>query len=114
MLPNSVSNVLCSVSVSTNVPAMNVTPRTMASAVSASRSLWASSPLIVTLHMSGAQVPHPLEHRVGRRVGQLVDDLPVGQEHDPVREGGAVRVVRHHHDRLAELADRAPEEGEHL
>ena len=105
--PNSVSNVLCSVSVSTNVPEMNVTPSTMASAVSARRSLWASRPLMVTFHMSAAQRPHPLEDRIRRRVGQLADHLAVGQEHDPVGVRGAARVVGHHDDRLAELRDRA-------
>ena len=50
-----------------------------------SRSLCASRPLIVTFHMSGAQLPHPLEHRVGRRVGQLVDDLPVAPGTRPGR-----------------------------
>ena len=43
--PNRVVKVPCSVSVSTRVPEMNVTPSTTASAVSASLSLWASSPL---------------------------------------------------------------------
>src|SRR5580704_12755171 len=114
MVPNKLSNVLCSVSVRMKVPAMNVTPSTIASAVSASRSLCASSPLIVTFHMSGPQGPHPLEHRVGGRVGELVHDLPVRQEHDPVGEGGPVRVVGHHDDRLAELVDGSPQEAQHL
>ena len=42
------SKVWASVSVSTNVPATKPTPSTTDRAVSASRSLWASSPLIMT------------------------------------------------------------------
>src|SRR6516225_10068005 len=113
MFPNSTLKVLCSVSVSTNVPEMNVTPSTIASAVSASRSLWASRPLIVTFHTSGPQRPHPLQDRIGGRLVQLAHHGPVGQEDDPVRVGGAPGVVRHHHDRLAEVGDRLPEEGQH-
>ena len=65
MWPNRVVKVLCSVSVRTNVPEMNVTPSTMAMPVSTSRSLWASRPLIVTFHMSVPQLLHVLEYRVG-------------------------------------------------
>src|SRR5271166_4642644 len=105
MLPNSVLNVLCKVSVRTNVPAMNVTPSTMASAVRTSRSLCASNPLTVTRHMSGSQGPDALQHQVRGRLGQLVDDVAVGQEDDAVGVGGPVRVVGHHDDGLAELRD---------
>src|ERR1700722_15169982 len=108
MLPNSSENVLCSVSVSTNVPEMNVTPSTMASAGSASRSLWARRPLIVTFHMSGPQRPDPLQDGVGGRLLEVADHLAVGQEHDPVRVRGPARVVGDHDDRLAELGHRAP------
>src|SRR6516165_11558689 len=114
MFPNSVLNVLCRVSVSTNVPEMNVTPSTIASAVNANRSLCASRPLIVTFHMSGPQLPHALEDGVRRGVVQLVDHPAVGQEDHPVGVGGASGVVRHHHDGLAELVHRAPQESEHL
>src|SRR5580692_8222522 len=103
MFPNSTENVLCRVSVRTNVPEMKVTPSTIASAVSASLSLWASRPLIVTFRMSGSQRPHPLQDRIGGRAPQFADHGPVGQEDDPVRVGGAPRVVGHHHDRLAEF-----------
>ncbi len=51
MLPNNVVNVFCRVSVRTNVPEMKVTPSTIASAVSASLSLWASRPLRVTFRI---------------------------------------------------------------
>src|SRR5580700_5229770 len=107
MLPKSVLNVLCSVSVRTNVPAMNVTPITMASAVRASRNLCASNPLMVTRHMSGPQRPDALEHRVGRGLRQLVDDVAVRQEDDPVGVGRPVRIVGDHDDRLPELRDGA-------
>src|SRR4029077_4616288 len=110
MLPNSTVNVLFRVSVKTNVPEMKATPSTMASAVSASRSLWASSPLIVTFRMSGPQRPHPLQDRIGSRLFQLAHHGPVGQEDDPVRVRGTPRVVRHHDDRLAWLRPRSPQE----
>src|SRR5271165_2630656 len=114
MLPNRLLNVLCSVSVRTNVPEMNVTPSTMASAVSPSRSLWASRPLIVTFHMSGPQGPDPLQDGIGGRLVEFADHGSVGQEHDPVRVRGPARVVGHHDDRLAELGHRAPQEREQL
>src|SRR5580692_5296459 len=103
MLPTNPSKRLCSVSVSTKLPEMNVTPSTMASEVSASRSLWASKPLMVTLRISGAQTAHTLEDRAGRRAIQFADQFPVGQEQDPVGIRRACRVVGHHHDRLAQL-----------
>src|SRR5580704_13856179 len=109
MVPNSVLNVLCKVSVSTNVPEMKVTPRMIASAVSASRSLWASRPLMVTLRISGSQGPHLLQDRIGGRLVELAHHGPIGQEDDPVRVRGAARVVRDHDDRLAELRDRPPQ-----
>src|SRR5271156_430842 len=114
MFPKSVLNVLCSVSVSTKVPAMKVTPNTMASAVRASRSLWASSPLMVTRHMSGAQRPDALQDRVGGRLGQVVDDGAVGQEDAPVGIGRPVGVVGDHDDGLAELGDGTAQERQHL
>src|SRR6204780_2209071 len=114
MLPNSTEKVLCKVSVRTNVPEMNVTPSTMASAVSASRSLWASRPLIVTFHMSGPQGPHLLQDGVGGRLLELAHHLAVGQEDDPVRVRGPARVVGHHDDRLAEFGHRSPQEGEQV
>ena len=47
-------------------------------------------------------------------VGQLVDDVAVGQEDDPVGVGRPVGVVGHHDDRLAELGHRPPQERQHL
>src|SRR5271163_2229585 len=110
MLPKSTENVLCKVSVRTNVPEMKVTPSTIASAVSASRSLWASRPLIVTFRMSGPQRPHPLQDRIRGRPLQFADHAPVGQEDDPVRVRGPPRIVRHHDDRLTERGHRTPQE----
>ena len=49
---------------------------------------------------------------VGR--SHLVDDLAVGQEHDPVGVARGAGVVRDHHDRLPEVADRAAHELEDL
>src|SRR5690348_11499240 len=116
-VPNSALNVLCNVSVRTNVPEMNVTPKMIASAVSASRSLCASSPLSVTFRMCHpplliAERPHAFQHGVGGRRFELAHHRPVGQEHHPVGVGGTARVVRHHDDRLAEFADRLLQEGQ--
>src|SRR6516164_497187 len=105
MLLNSVLNTLCKVSVSTNVPAMKVTPRTIANAVRPRRSLCASRPLIVTVHMSGTQRPHSLQDRVGGRAYQFVDDAPVSEEDDPIRIGRAAGIVGDHDDRLPEVVD---------
>src|SRR6476646_3143310 len=110
MLPNSVLNVFCRVSVSTNVPEMNVTPSTIASAVSASRSLWAKSPRRVTWRISCPHHPHPLKDRIRGRLPQFAYYGPVGEEDDPVRVRGATRVVRHHHDRLPKFPHRPLEE----
>ena len=93
---------------------MNITPSTMASAVRASRSLWASSPLIVTFHTSGPQRAHVLENRVRRWAVQLVHDVPVSEEDHPVGVGRAVWIVRDHDDGLPELGDGALEEAQHL
>src|ERR1700720_4047164 len=114
MLLKSAVNVLCKVSVSTYVPEMNVTPRMIASAVSISRSLCASSPLRVTLRMSGSHGPHALEHRIGRGFLKLAHYGPVGQEDDPVRVGGAAWIVGHHDDRLTRFPHRPPQEGQQI
>src|SRR6202453_4585380 len=101
MLVNRLLNVLCSVSVRISVPETNVTPSTIAIAVSATRSLRASRPLMVTFHMSGAHRPHPLQDRVLGRILQFAGDVAVREEDHPVRVGGAVRIVGDHDDRLA-------------
>jgi hypothetical protein len=98
MFPTRAENVLRSVSVRMKVPEMKVTPSTIASAVSVSRSLWASRPRIMSFCMSGPQCPHPVEHGVGGRVVQPADSPAIGEEQHPVGVGGRTRVVRHHHD----------------
>ena len=44
----------------------------------------------------------------------MVDDPPVGQEQDAVRDRGRPGVVGDHHDGLAHLVDRPPQEPEDL
>src|SRR5579859_2428118 len=110
MLLKSTVNVLCKVSVRTYVPEMNVTPRTIASAVSTSRSLCASSPLRVTLRTSASQRAHALKHRVGGGLVEFPHDGAVRKEDDPVRVGGAARIVGDHHDRLADFPHRLLQE----
>src|SRR6266540_2698398 len=83
-----------------------------------------SMPLVVSLkswlkvafHMarSAPELLHQVEDLVGGGVGHLVNDLAVLEEQHVVGVGGGARVVGHHHDRLAELVDRAPQEAEQL
>src|ERR671918_2209909 len=94
---------------------MKPTPSTTASAVNAILSLWAISPLNVVLNIaSGLQALDAVEHLVDRGLRHLVDDLPVGQEDDPICVRGGDRIVSDHHDRLAKLAHRRPHEIEYL
>src|SRR5437660_2364412 len=112
------SKVWASVSVSTNVPATKPTPRTTDRAVSASRSLWASRPLIMTrrigLPSSRFERLEPVEDALRRRALHLVDDVPVGQEHRGIGVAGGGRVVGDHDDGLAEIVDRLAQEAEQL
>src|SRR5215831_5106325 len=100
------------VSASTKVPDMNATPSVMASALATSRILWAMRPRMAVRNMSGrlAQALHPLEHPLGRRVGELADEAPVGQEHDAVGVAGGDGIVGDHGDGLADAVDRPPEQ----
>ncbi len=109
---NRLSNVREIVSVSTIVPDMNATPRITASAVSAKRSLWASSPLIVTRPTDYSPRLFARRSMIVSAVGfcELVDDLPVGEEDDAIGVPGGDRVVRDHHDRLAQVGDRLAHE----
>src|SRR4029453_10332969 len=93
---------------------MKVTPSMTAMAVSARRSLWASRPLRVTPPMSASEDPHALEDRVRGRLTYLADHPAVGEEHDAVGEGRAVRVVGDHDDRLAHIGHRTLQERQQL
>src|SRR6476659_8783443 len=107
--------VLEMVSVSTNVPDTNATPSMTAMPVSRKRTFLLQIPLSVTFHMgSGAQALHLVEHRVGRRREEFVDDGAVGQEHDAVGVARRDRVVRDHEDGLAEVVDRLAHEAQDL
>ena len=102
-------------SVRTRVPLTNATPSAMDSAVMTNRSLWASSPLRATV--STGQPPSVFRRSrtlVGRRVGHLGDDAPVGQEHDAVGVARGGRVVRDHHDGLPELVHGPAQEAQQL
>ena len=91
------------VSVKTNVPATNATPMTTAKPVSAVRSLRASRPLSATLSTSHGL--HQVEHALGALAAAVVHDPAVAEHDDAVGHRGGVRVVRDHHDGLAELVD---------
>ena len=55
-----------------------------------------------------AHLLHRGEHLVGARAAELLDHAPVGEEEDPVGDRRGVRVVRHHHGRLADRLSTAP------
>src|SRR5439155_4777952 len=99
-----------------SAPATAITPSTTAMPDSTSRSLRDSRLFQVACSMSGrpVQALHGVQHSVGGRVAQLVDDRAVGQEDDPVGVGGGVRVVGDHDDGLPVLADRVAQEAQHL
>src|SRR5690606_12561416 len=94
------------------VAARKPTPRTMAVPVERRRRRWARSDAKVTVNTSGPQVLHAVEDRLGRRLVQLVDDAPVGEEEDGVGVGGGDRVVGDHRDGLAHLVDGSPQEAQ--
>ena len=96
-----------SVSVSTNVPAMNATPSMTASdgqheAELVGQQALERDPQHDALRLRAASCGRGRASAVGSR--DLVDDLAVGEEHDAVGVAGGDRVVRDHHDRLAEVA----------
>ena len=106
-------------SVSTKAETTNDTARTTAKVVRANRMRLARRFLMVrrntallprSLGPSVAETAHAVQHRVGGRVGQLVDDPAIGQEDDAVGVGGRDGVVGDHDDGLAEVADRPPHE----
>ena len=103
------------VSVRTSVPAMKATPRMTATRGEEEAGL--VGPDGVEDEREHDQPPrdlHAVEHGIGRGVGELVDDAAVGEEHRPVGVGRGDRVVRDHHDGLAELADGRAHEREDL
>ena len=90
------------------MPERNDTPSITASAVSANRSLWAKRPFSVSLNTRLLpEVLEPVEDALRGRLEHLVDDLAVGEEHDPVGVARGDRVVGDHHDRLVEVVDGA-------
>src|SRR5579871_573610 len=94
---------LCfTVSVSTKVPAMNDTPRTMAVAVRASRTLCATRLRKVALNIGSVSQPlHVVDDLLGHRLHQVVHNTAVGQEDDAIGIRGCDGVVGHHHDGLS-------------
>ena len=108
---NNSSNALFIVSVSTNVPATKPTPSTIEMTVSASRQLAGEEPLQGgAKQRSALQRLQPVQDPSRGRLTHLVDDVPVGEEHDPIGVAGRAGVVGHHHDRLA-VAPRRPRAG---
>ena len=80
----------------------------MAKAVSASRSLWASRPAIVTLAMrSAAQRLHVLEDPVRGGASHLAHDLAVCEEDDAIGPRGRAGIVRDHDDGLVAASSTA-------
>ena len=65
-------------------------------------------------HRSVAQALHHVEHAVRRRLAQLVDDLAVDEEDDPVGVRRSDGIVGDHHDGLTELVDCAAHERQNL
>ena len=57
---------------------------------------------------------HRLRDLVRRCLAELLDDQPVGEKERPVGDGGRLRVVGHHDERLAEGVDRLAQEVEDL
>src|SRR3954447_16346229 len=120
MLSNNRSNVLLRVSVSTSVPATNATLIATATVVSSSRNLRAKMLFSATRSMCLQPRGHRLEgchlvqDRLRGRGREAVDDAPVRQKQDAVGVAGRPRVVRDHHDGLAEVVRGVPKEAEQL
>src|SRR6476659_8467130 len=100
--------------VSTNVPLIIATPRTIAIAVSAVRNLRLSSPLIANLvtrwTSRGRELFHHLIDRVRVALAELPHDRTVVEEQHAMRDRCRAGVVRHHDDRLTVVVDRASQE----
>src|SRR3954468_10613620 len=98
------------VSPSTIVPQRNETPRKTARQVDASRRAWPRMFFNVTLSMRAvlslrSQQLDAVEHALRRGPVHRVDDPAVVEEQGGVGEAGRDRVVRHHDDRLSQIAD---------
>src|SRR4030088_468803 len=104
------------VSVRTKVPAMNMTPSTTASAVSARRSLWAMRLLRVAFSTRrlAPEGLHLVEHQLGRGAVHLADHPSVHEEDRPVGVAGGDRVVGDHDHGLAKLPHRVLHDVQHL
>ena len=100
---------------STNVPAMNATPSTIGDDRG-------EQPALVLpegaegdpQHQASPEALHAVEDLLGGGLGQLVDDLAVGEEQHPVGVGRGHRVVGDHHDGLAEVGHGLAHEAEDL
>src|SRR5215469_10229680 len=122
----SASRLCVSVAVNTKLPAMKAVPSAMARAVSRSLARWASRLRKVAPNIGAslgvraggelrlAQRAHPVHDRLRRGRVNEADDLPVGEQHDPLGVRGRDWVMRDHDDRLPELSDAAAQQVEHL
>ena len=87
---------------------------TTASVVRTARVLCSAESLEGDLGHRDRDLLDRLEHAVLGRVGQLADDLAVGEEDDAVRVGGGVGVVGDHDGRLVALVGGAAQQREDL
>src|SRR6476619_1865322 len=99
-------------SVSTNVPLIIATPRTIAIAVSAVRSLRLSSPFIANLITTSrrGEFFHHVVDRVRVALAELPHNRTVVEEQHAMGDRCGAGVVRHHDDRLTVVVDRASQE----
>src|SRR5215207_1989923 len=107
---NRSSNVFFRLSASTNDPTTNATPARIEIAIAIvrprrARMLLRARSVVVPNDTSVPEPLHSIEHLLGGRTRQLVDDPPVGQEDDVVGIRGGDGIVRHHHDRLSVLSN---------
>ena len=94
------------------MPDISATPSAIAMPVRTARSLREKNPRSTTA--ASAERLHQVEHPVDVERRAVADDAPVGEHDQAVGVRGGVRVVGDHHDRLAELVDRAAQQREHL
>src|SRR5688572_11469653 len=111
---NRLSNVALRLSARMNDPETNATEATIAIPIAIARPIRARSERRASLGMTlirlATDLLHAVDDLVDGRLRHVVHDLAVGEEHDAVGVGGSVGVVRHHHDRLAEIVDRVAHE----